>query len=179
MKETQRESLGFKVKFSEFESLDEAIKSAGAGTTGQAVVLKLVNNALARAQGINASNRIVEAAEAVTQTKAGEDEGNEKFIARLVALDGNKPKIQDAIDKAGAIVLDLSPRPPAQKGKLGENARGIAREYLGGKRDLKKLNLALTKAGIPNFTAKGDDTDVDRLGWLLKAYKDSQDPFPK
>ena len=91
---------------------------------------------------------------------------------------------QGVMQKVGPLTLDASTRPPAQKGpkKLADKWKEVALAFINGTKSLEKFNKALAAAGLNQFTtdktvAKDDVKNVETLGWLCKAYQDSQDAF--
>ena len=91
---------------------------------------------------------------------------------------------QGVVQKVGPIKVDASTRPPAQKGpkKLADKWKEVALSFINGTKSLDKFNKALANAGLNQFAtdktvAKDDPKNVEALGWLCKAYQDSQDAF--
>ena len=189
MKTVNKTVLGFIVPVQVYADLAEVEKLA----PGQA--LATINSAGLLALGLSLRTEIVKAVQAASgvpfSTKEGKDakgvailerdEDNETYVARALA------KIPDAKNKVSVILkslnlaVDISTKTAKPKGRLGERDRNSALDFLQGRVDLKRFQEALKRNGlggyIPVNAAVDSPENVERLGWLCKAYRESQDPF--
>jgi hypothetical protein len=82
------------------------------------------------------------------------------------------------------LAVDISVRVAAPKGpkKLAAKWSEVATLFLSGKKSLEKFLAAAKKAGVGTFEPVAgapltDPKNIESLGWLCKAYQDSQDAF--
>ncbi len=130
-----------------------------------------------------------------------ESEKEAVFVARVISA---KPelfdKVQALLDQRArgyktkgtdgkeidipALAVDITTRVagPKKPAKLADKWKEVATSFLSGKKSLEKFGVAVKKAGLAVFVpADGvpltDAKNVESLGWLCKAYQDSQDAF--
>ncbi len=126
-------------------------------------------------------------------------ENEAKYVVRALSSPGCKATFEDVqaiIDKRargykdkdgkeyGPLAVDITVkvREPRIK-KLAQKFKDVALEFLSGKKSLEKFEAAMAKAGLatkfePVKGKKMDDPEnIEKLGWMCKAFQDAQDAF--